>query len=181
MTRNIFLTQESIALVLLTKEDAPDLQRWMNDPTVNRFLGRGALPLYLSHEEDWIDSLSKRTDHLTLGIWHTPDQQLIGSMGLHQIDQLNQTAELGVVIGEAKYWSQGLGTKTISLLCQHGFTRLNLRHITLRVLGNNPRGQTCYKRLGFTCTGTVPKHVFKEGAWHDEVHMLLTEGSFNRK
>jgi len=170
----VFLKGNLLALVLLTPDDTSTMQGYMNDHEVTQFLGRDALPMYAHQEKAWLESLPKE-GHLVLGIWHRSDEKLIGSCGLHGIDYLNQLAELGILIGDKDYWNGGCGTEAVQLLCAHGFNWLNLRHITLRVLGNNPRGVRCYERCGFVRTGVIPGHVLKAGQWHDEIHMLLTK------
>ena len=177
MGRTVFLRGCKLDLVLLTTEDADTLQGFMNDHGVTQYLGRGEWPMHHKDELSWIESLPQE-GHLVLGIWHQEDRQLIGSCGLHGIDHIHQLAELGIVIGNKDYWNGGLGTEAVILLCQHGFNWLNLRHITLRVLGNNARGQRCYERCGFKYMGSFPMHFLKNGVWHDEVHMLCTRDTF---
>ena len=129
-------------------------------------------------EREYLEQMYANDKNLVLGIWHKADHKLVGVTGLHSIDHINQTAEFGITIGEADYWSQGLGTEAITILVGHAFGRLNLRHVFLRVLGNNPRGKRCYEKCGFVERGRYPKYIFKDGAWHDEVLMLVTNPQY---
>lgn len=179
MTRSTFITGTATDLIILTSEYIETMQGWMNDHAVTQYLSAGAWPMYLQGEQAWLESLPK-DGHLHLGIWHKRDQKLIGSCGLHEIDHIHQLAELGIVIGEKDYWGQGVGREAITRIVQHGFDWLNLRHITLRVLGNNPRAQGLYEQCGFVHTGTIPEHVLKAGQWVDEVHMLCRRDEWNQ-
>ena len=170
--RQMFLSGTAIDLVLLEASDNVTMLPWINNPKVNKFLSRGVTPMTLPVEDAFIADAYTRPDQIVFGIWNKKDQKLIGNTGLSGIDQVNQTATFGVVIGEEDYWSNGHGTEVLNLMLGYAFTRRNLRNVTLSVLGNNPRGVRCYEKCGFTKIGAYPKYVFKEGQWHDEILMI---------
>lgn len=170
--RQTFLEGINIDLILLEAEDNVTMLPWINNPKINKFLSRGATPMTLPIEDAFIADAYTRPDQIVLGIWHKKDQKLIGNTGLSGIDQLNQTASFGVVIGEEDYWSNGYGTEVLDLMLAYAFTRRNLRTVKLSVLGSNPRGMRCYEKCGFTKVGEYTKHVFKEGQWQDEILMI---------
>jgi RimJ/RimL family protein N-acetyltransferase len=170
--RNTFLPGAAIDLVLLEADDNTTMLPWINNPKVNKFLSRGATPMTLPLEDAFIANAYTKPNNIVFGIWHKCDQKLIGNTGLHGIDQLNQTATFGIVIGNEDYWGNGYGAEVLNLMLAYAFTRRNLRNITLSVLGNNPRGKQCYENCGFIETGVYQKHVYKEGEWHDEIFMI---------
>ena len=172
MQRQVFLSGDTVELIILVEADAPALQPWINDPNINQYLSRGSEPMTLEAEEEFLSGAYKKSNQLILGIWHKTDRKLIGITGWHQIDQLNQTASFGIIIGEPDYHSQGIGTEVLNLMLDYAFRVRNLRSVRLSVLSNNPRGQRCYEKCGFEVVGTYPKYVYKQGDWHDEVIML---------
>jgi RimJ/RimL family protein N-acetyltransferase len=173
MTRTTFLHTTQTDLKLLTAADATVTHHWFNNHELTRFLSRGAWPLTEAAAVSYYQTAEDTHHRLILGIWHRNTDSLIGTVGLHAIDPINQTAELGIVIGTSKRHSQGVGTEVITALCGHAFSWLNLRSVTLRVLGNNPRALRCYHKCGFLETGRYPNHIFKDGVWVDEIFMLL--------
>jgi len=170
--RDTFLSGTIIDLVLLEAEDNVTMMQWVNNPLVNKFLSRGATPMTLQLEDAFIANAYKKPDNVVFGIWHIKDKKLIGNTGLHSINQLDQTATFGIVIGNEDYWGNGHGTEVLTLMLDYAFTRRNLRSLTLSVLGNNPRGKKCYEKCSFVEAGRYPNHVFKEGQWHDEIFMI---------
>lgn len=170
--RQKFLTGTNIDLVLLEATDNVTMLPWINNPKVNKFLSGGATPMTLPVEDAFIAEAYTRSNQIVFGIWHKKDQKLIGNTGLHAINQLDQTASFGIVIGDEDYWGNGHGTEVVDLMLAYAFTRRNLRSVTLSVLGNNPRGRRCYEKCGFEEMGRYPKHVFKDNAWHDEILMI---------
>jgi len=171
--RETFIQGTEIDLVLLEADDSSIMLPWINNPKINKFLSRGDRPMTTEVEDEFIAKAYTDPTHIVFGIWHKQDQKLIGNTGFHQIDQLNQTASFGIVIGNEDYWSAGYGTEVLNLMVTYAFTRRNLRNVTLSVLGSNPRGERCYEKCGFTTIGTYEKHIFKEGQWEDEIFMIL--------
>ena len=172
--RQIFLKGDTIDLVLLTEADATILTKWVNDAEVNRFLSMGAQPLTNEAEITFVQNAYKDDTHVVFGIWHKADRKLVGNTGFHQIDQLNQTASFGIVIGEKDYWSKGVGSEALNLMLSYAFAIRNLRNVTLSVYGSNPRAIRCYEKCGFAAIGIYPQHRFKAGAWHDE-HLMIAQ------
>lgn len=173
--RTVFIRGEQVDLVILGKADAATTHHWFNDESITRFLTRGSLPMTEDQAADYYSQAASNHSELVLGIWHQEEQTLIGTTGLHDIDYLNQTAELGIVIGVHSYHSQGIGREVVELLCTHAFHTLNLRHVLLRVYGNNAGAIACYQGCGFKEVGRLPEFIFKAGAWQDVVYMLLRQ------
>ena len=172
MKKQSFLQCPRIDLILVEPDDAPTIASWFNDAEVTVYLARGARPMTLASERDYLEKMYTDNAHLMFGLWHKADKKLVGVIGLHHIDHINQIAELGICIGDKAYWSNGIGTEAITALLGHAFGRLNLRSVRLIVIGNNPRGQRCYEKCGFTEIGRYPKHLIKDGVWYDEILML---------
>jgi len=170
--RQIFLKGELVNLVLLTEDDASTLTRWVNDAEVNKYLNVGRIPLTEEAEVSFVENAYKSNDRMVLGIWHKADNKLIGNTGFHNIDQLDQTASFGIMIGETAYWNQGVGTEALKLMLNYAFTVRNLRNVTLSVLGENPRAIRCYEKNGFASVGIYKQHRFKAGKWQDE-HLMI--------
>ncbi len=176
--RTIFIPGTTVDLVLLEEADATVTHHWFNDRCITRFLARGAWPMTAAASAAHYKASADAHDRIVLGIWHKVSETLIGTIGLHKIDTINQTAELGIVIGSLTHQGNGIGSEVIEAMCEHAFSVLNLRNITLRVLGNNPRALQCYVKCGFIKTGRLTEHIFKDGVWVDEIHMQLRRESF---
>lgn len=170
--RQIFLHNDIVELVLATEDDAALIAPWFNDHDVTQYLARGHWPITLTFEREYLTKLYTDEQNLMFLIKPTGEEQPIGTVGLHKIDSINQTAEFGIVIGSKTQWSNGYGTSTLQLMLQYAFAVRNLRNVTLRVLSNNPRGKRCYEKCGFVEAGRYPEHVFKQGVWHDEIFMI---------
>lgn len=106
----------------------------------------------------------------------------IGIISIIQIDQKNRNAECIIDIGEKDYWGKGYGREALILL-DYAFLELNLHRISLRVFAFNERAVALYNRIGFKTEGISRQALYRNGKWHDIMHMgmlkqeyLLSEG-----
>lgn len=175
-----FRIGERIYLRAPEKGDIDLFLKWINDPEIHRFVLRYR-PLGREEEEEWLAGLPKRQEDVVFVIVRKEKDEPIGSCGLHRISLPNRSAELGITIGEKRYWSQGYGREAMGLLCGYGFESLNLNRIGLSVYEYNPRGQRCYEKLGFRIEGRRRQARFWDGRYWDVLEMgLLVEEWHNR-
>jgi RimJ/RimL family protein N-acetyltransferase len=176
--RTVFLTTKQTDLVQLIAADAAVVLPWLNNHRITQYLSRGDRPVGLEEEEKFLTNLYEQKNKIVLGIWHRETDKLIGMTGLHLIDSVNQTASFGIMIGDESFHAQGVGSEVVTAMCTHAFNWLNLRNVKLDVLGSNPRAVCCYQRCGFYEVGRYPEHIFKNGVWVDEIHMLVRRDDF---
>jgi len=103
---------------------------------------------------------------------------LIGHISLHDIDQLNRNAFIGIFIGEDEYRNKGYGTETVKLVLDYGFKTLNLHNIMLSVHANNYAAISCYKKVGFLEAGRRREWIFKDGNYIDKLYMDILACDF---
>jgi RimJ/RimL family protein N-acetyltransferase len=77
------------------------------------------------------------------------DGHHIGNITLYDIDRYRRQAELGIMIGEKAYWSQGYGSDAIRTLLAWVCTHTDLDRIYLHTLEWNIRAQRSFQKVGF--------------------------------
>ena len=108
-----------------------------------------------------------------LAICSRGDDRHVGNIGLHQIDHVYAKAELGIVIGSRSLRGKGLGTEAVRLLCGHGFDRLNLHKVWLRVEDANAGARRAFERAGVRVEGVLSEEILHHGERHDSIYMGL--------
>lgn len=81
-------------------------------------------------------------------------------------------------IGEKEYWGQGYGKEALSILLNYAFQELNLHRVSLRVFSFNEKAIKLYKNLGFKEEGNSRQSLYRNGHWHDILHMGILKEEF---
>jgi RimJ/RimL family protein N-acetyltransferase len=166
------LRGEHVLLRGISRADLPRLWAFNNDLAVE--VAGGGDPPYpqslarLQAEFDQ-DAAKGGRDSTSFAI--EADGQCIGSCGLHNVDVIARTAELGIGIGDRQYWGRGFGRECVRLLLEYAFRYLNHRKVWLRVHAKNERAIRAYRACGFVEEGRLRAHVWSDGAYDDLVLM----------
>lgn len=157
----------------MIKEDAKFFVVWFNDPEVIKWLmwRDEKEPLTLEYEEKWIEEMQTSETWKTFTI-----EALIGCMkimvpigncSIHNIDQKNQRAGLGVNIGEKEFWRQGYGTEATKLLLGYAFQDLKLHRIESITLEDNESAIGALKKSGYKQEGCRRGYILKGERFRD--------------
>ncbi len=157
------------------RQDVPQFMAWLNDPEVRTGL-LISLPLSMAEEEQWFEEMLRRpaAEHpLVIEIRLDDDWLMIGNCGFNHLDWRCRTGEVGIFIGDKRYWNQGYGTEAMRLLLRHGFNTLNLNRICLEVYETNPRAVRSYEKAGFAHEGRKRQAMYKDGHYTDILLMSV--------
>jgi len=163
----------------MDSNDAEKYTEWLNDLEVSTGLGHvyeGTINVDV--EIGILEELSKKHNYSIIDI---ETDELIGSCGFSIIDNLNQTAENGIFIGNKKFWDKGYGAEAMALLMDYGFKALNLHNIMLRVFSFNERAIRCYKKIGFKTIGKRREALKRGSKVFDIIYMDILFNEFYEK
>ena len=159
-------------------EDAEHWAKWFNDLEVTIPLGDEAYtPTSLEGEQEAVRDILKNNRHI-FSIIDLETDQTIGRCMFFNIDAINRSAMLGIVIGEKGHWDQGYGQEAISLLLDYGFNLLNLHNVMLGTFSFNERAIRCYEKVGFKLIGRRREARIIAGEKYDLVLMDILAGQF---
>lgn len=170
------LKGERCFLAPIDMADAALYASWLNDLEVAVNLTMVTQQITLEREEEFLASAEKEGQHL-FGIVERPEEKLIGSCGLFDLDWINRTADFGIFIGDKSYWGSGYGEEATRLLLDYAFHVLNLHNIRLCVYDYNSRAVQCYEKCGFKFIGKRREAKLIAGKVFDIIYMdiLATE------
>lgn len=166
---------ERVRLRAVEHDDVKKFHEWVNDPEVTRGLAM-YLPISLADEENWLGGLAKRDPKekpLAIEIRKGKAWKLIGNCAVFEVESVNSSAELGIMIGEKSEWDNGYGAEAMSLLLRHCFETLNLNRAFLRVYVDNIRAVRSYEKAGFVLEGRLREAVYKFGKYEDVLIMSV--------
>lgn len=159
-------------------------------PTVQRLAGRreiAATTLSIPHPyseqqaEDWITA---QTDACAQGkgvvfaIESVQEKQLIGTMGLRDIDGEHCRAEMGFWIG-MEWWGRGYATEAAWAVIRYGFESLGLNRIYAHHMVRNPASGRVLEKIGMTKEGLLRQPLRKWGVFEDVVLWAILRQDWN--
>ena len=100
----------------------------------------------------------------------TMDGEHIGNCSYYDINEKKGEAQLGIMIGNRKYWDNGYGTETVTMLLDYIFENTSINRVYLKTLLMNIRAQRCFQKSGFT---------FYKNLNQNDYHFMLMD--INRK
>jgi len=166
------LNGEKVRLRAIQREDLETLCRFNNDVAVE--LAGGGDPPYpqsLARLQAEFDADASKGGRDGMGFAIEANETFIGQCALFRVDEVSQTAELGITIGDPDYWGRGYGREAIRLLLDYGFRLRNLRKIWLHVHAANERAIRAYIACGFVEEGRQRQHIWSNGRYDDLVLM----------
>jgi RimJ/RimL family protein N-acetyltransferase len=172
----------SVYLRAAERDDIPRFVAWFNDDRTSRTLGVRA-PMSIPMEEAWFERML--ADQGKTGYMFTvcllADDRPIGSVGLFDLDLVNGSAGLGIMIGEPRDRGRGHGTDTVEAIVGFGFASLRLERIWLDVFDFNQRARRVYERVGFQHEGVQRHAIFRDGRFFDEHRMAILSGEWRAR
>ncbi|MFL7807263.1 MAG: GNAT family N-acetyltransferase [Anaerolineae bacterium] len=158
----------------IERDDIPTFVRWFADPEVREFLLLNR-PISIAEEEQWFVQ-QLQSQNAELFAIETNDGIHIGNIGLHDINWLHRSAEMGIVIGHKQYWGKGYGSDAIRTLLRFAFDEMNLHRVQLTVYEDNARAIRAYEKCGFRHEGRLRDAVYRKGRYYDMLLMSVLSG-----
>ena len=123
-------------------------------------------PYTLKDAEEFIAMCLKEKPTRVFGIEY--EGEYVGNIGLlRQTDVYCRSAELGYFIGEP-YWNKGITTRAVNLICEYGFSKLDVVRIYSGVFEFNRPSQRVLEKCGFELEAVLKSAVCKKGRIYDE-------------
>lgn len=165
-----------VKLRKMTKEDTKLYHKWRNDLEVMHSTSPSLDVYPMKATEDFVEYAILGSDVSKGYIMVDKETETsIGIVSLIHIDYKNQNAECIIDIGEKAFWGKGYGAEGLNLLLDYAFYELNLHRISLRVFSFNERAIRLYKKIGFELEGKSREALFRDGKWHDVIHMGILQ------
>ena len=147
---NIVIKSERCSLRQLSIND--DLERylyWMQTPSNNPFILSAALSYDLNKLKNFINTCNNRSDVNLFGIFTNKDDVHIGNIKFDEINLLNKSATLGILIGDKDYRGKGFAREVIIVSVLWLQDNYDIETIKLGVDPENLSALNLYLKLGF--------------------------------
>jgi RimJ/RimL family protein N-acetyltransferase len=178
---------DRILLRPFSKEDVTDAYKsWFHDQEVCKYNSHGLFPYTDAQMQSFLARLDS-PDNLVLAIVAKNDAYAfplimplhIGNIALQNINWINRSAELAVVIGDKDYWKKGYCTEAASILFDHGFNKLNLHRIWTGTAKTNGGMIKVAMKLGMKVEGIFRDAMYLEGEYVDVISIGILKDKWN--
>ena len=150
----------------LERQDMLVINSWRNDKDIIDQLGATFRYINQDVDDEWFSNYMRSRDS-AVRCSILADDTVIGLVSLTGINQLNQSAEFHIMIGNAEYQGKGAGTFAVNEILNHAFNNLNLHRVELTVLTTNDRAMKLYEKSGFKREGMLRQVYYKNGSFAD--------------
>lgn len=176
-----FLTGKKIILSPLSAKDiSEDYISWFNDKEVCRDNSHAVFPNTYKKTIAYLKSIESSKTDFVFSIKWKKNKHHIGNVSLQNINWVNRSAEIAIIIGNKKYWNKGIGSEAYSLILQYGFGTLNLNRISSgQTLTNAGMIKVCEKN-GMKKEGILREALYKEGKYLDAVIFSILKKEYEK-
>ena len=147
--------------------------RWMNDPSVNKYLESRFYSHSFKTLNDYVRSTLGDKENAFFAIMLNENNRHIGNIKLGPINTFHRFADIGILIGEKDCWGKGYATEAIRLIVEYAFDKLNLHKVTAGCYASNKRSIKAFKKAGFVQEGIRKKHCYCDGKYVDDILLGL--------
>lgn len=159
----MYYQDDEIVIRDIYSEDIISLFPWSIDKEINR---HDPKPLPCSSEEllnecaDYCRKFDKEIMNENISdrkykyfIITDKEDQLIGFVNFFSIDRVKKQGEMGVVIGDKRYWGKGIAYRSVSTAIDYIFENMDIDRIYIETGESNIRAQKLFERLEFNKCG----------------------------
>jgi RimJ/RimL family protein N-acetyltransferase len=162
--------RSGIRLTEIRRSDEDALIEYLNDWEIYERTLRIPFPYTAAHAQQWfaiVDKLTQQNGQTVNWAIRNAADKLIGGVGLEGPGlERSHRAEIGYWLAKP-FWSQGIMTAVVRVVCQHAFENLELSKITAHVFSLNGASARVLEKCGFEREGSLRKHFVKDGQFID--------------
>lgn len=153
--------------------------KWLNDEEIAKML---ALPNRSLKDQSFINESFKRfTQESCMGFFikKIDDNLFIGTCKIDKIDLVNKSCEIGIMIGEKKFYGKGISKIVFQILLDYAFNNLQLNRVWGGCLSNNTAMNKTFQRLNFRNEGLLKEAILFNNKFIDTKLYAITKKEYN--
>ncbi|WP_301107655.1 GNAT family protein [Sporosarcina sp.] len=172
------LETDRLRLRKIQLDDAEQIYAYFSKDEVNQYYGQDAFTS-VKQAEDLIGIFAASYEEkkgIRWGIESKETNELIGTIGFHQMSSRHRRAEIGYEL-HPQYWGKGYASEAVSAAASYGFDVMELTRIAAVVFLKNDASNHLLMKLGFEREGILRNYMYQNGQAHDTyIYSLLKEG-----
>ena len=167
-----------IYLRALEPEDYEVSVKWRNDPEIRAMVGGHSYFVSSEKEKEWVKNTIFNNNRIVLAICLVENDKYIGNVMLQEIDYIDGSASIPIMIGDKNEWGKGYATEARFLMLKFAFEERRLHKITDLVKEDNICSIKMHEKCGYKKEGILRESIFRNGKFHNQVIMGVLKGEF---
>ncbi len=162
-----------------TPDDALSIQHWFNLSEPQSMASMALVVRTPAEAAELAKKAEPSTDRQRFAIVRTEDNVLVGRVTYFNLNSLNRSAELGVLIDPDER-KKGYAGEALKLIIRYLFKYRGLNKVYAETADHNNSTKKLLESLNFKRDGTLRQHYFYNGQFHDKLvySLLLFEAEF---
>jgi ribosomal-protein-alanine N-acetyltransferase len=173
------LVSERLSLRRFRADDAADMFAYTSDDEVTKFLSWNSHKT-VSDAARYIEQILTAYDSGDWPAWGievVSESKLVGAISLRNYSSVHKQAELSYVMNRA-YGGRGIMTEAVARVIEYCFVDLKLERVEARCMADNIASERVMQKVGMTQEGTLRRHQFIKGRFHDFKVYSILRGEF---
>jgi ribosomal-protein-alanine N-acetyltransferase len=183
MNQQPILETERLLLRPLTPDDAATVARLAGSREIAHTTISIPHPYSEDQAREWIGAHTGQSatgKEIVFGVVTREDVQLIGAVGLREIDTEHSQAELGFWIA-VQAWGKGYATEATRQVIRYAFEELKPNRVYAHHMVRNPASGKVLEKLGMKREGLLRQRVRKWGVFEDVVLMAILHDDWRQR
>lgn len=166
-----YFQDEEIVIRDIVQEDVTSLFSWWVDKEINKYdprpIPKNSIELLMEcagfckrfdSEIINLDLKQRKYKYFIIGDKH---KSAIGFVNIFSFDAENKQCELGVEIGDKRYWKRGIASKAVRVVTDYIFNNIGINRIYIETGESNIPALRLFEKLGFIKCDEIMDEGFK--------------------
>lgn len=169
-----------IYLRALEPDDYLITSEWRKDEEIQNMVGGPKFFVSKEKERQWVLNTINDTNRMVLGICLKENDKLIGTVNIQDINWINRSAHVPILLGDKTEWKKGYASEARFLALKFAFEERGLHRVWALVLEDNEPSLKLHERIGYKKEGVLRDSVFKAGRYQNQVYLSILEDDFRK-
>lgn len=152
-----------IYLRALEPEDYKVTIKWRNDEEIQNMVGGPKYFVSSEKEKEWVKNCIFSDNRIVLGICLKETGKLIGTVNVQEIDWINRSCHVPILIGDKEEWNKGYATEARMLALDFAFNQRGMERVWATIVETNKASIRMNEKCGFVQEGVMRKALYRGG------------------
>ena len=175
---------DRITLRAFQTDDYILINKWRNDPEIQRLVSTSFKYVSLEIEKEWVRQkmMDNRNDIYLAICLNDDSRQMIGYTSLNNIDYINRAVVSGgIVIADKEYQDGAIRFEVGVKIRELAFMHLNMNRLTAACIKEHFVSRVTIEASGYEYEGCRRQAIFKNGSYHDQFCYSLLRDEYLKK